>query len=178
MAVSDTPFVDMRILRWGAEKPFEDFDVIHADFARQLEREIAKAQAELAAVTAERDALQRFKEYVHQRLDDAGVPVDPDSPHKAAGCRIGGRMDVIIGERDTFRAELASVREERDVLRPDFDRAWDKFLSDDRLMGIRNKLSMHDIRQIFYVAVEGLLGPPQDAAIDSAREQQTDWRGE
>lgn len=39
--------------------------------------------------------LQAFKDYVHQRLDAMGVPVDPESPHKAAGCRIGGRLDYV-----------------------------------------------------------------------------------
>ena len=47
---------------------------------------------------SERDELQRFKDYVHYRLDEAGVPVDPDSPHKAEGCRIGGRLDVLIAK--------------------------------------------------------------------------------
>lgn len=41
------------------------------------------------------EALQAFKDYVHKRLDDMGIPVDPESPHKAAGCRIGGRLDVV-----------------------------------------------------------------------------------
>ncbi len=45
---------------------------------------------------AERDKLQKFKDYVHGRLDAAGVPTDPDSPHKAEGCRIGGRLDILI----------------------------------------------------------------------------------
>lgn len=40
--------------------------------------------------------LQEFKAYVHRRLDEAGVPVDPDSPHKAEGCRIGGRLDEVF----------------------------------------------------------------------------------
>lgn len=62
--------------------------------------------AELAAVTAERDKLKEFKAYVHARLDAAGVPVDPDSPHKAEGCRIGGRLDVLLGERERLRGWL------------------------------------------------------------------------
>lgn len=40
--------------------------------------------------------LQAFKDYVHKRLDDAGVPADPESPHKAKGCRIGGRLDLVL----------------------------------------------------------------------------------
>jgi len=39
--------------------------------------------------------LQKFKDYVHDRLDKMGIPIDPDSPHKEAGCRIGGRLDVV-----------------------------------------------------------------------------------
>ncbi len=49
------------------------------------------------AATKERDALAAFKAYVHQRLDAAGVPVDPPSTHREAGCRIGGRLDVVLG---------------------------------------------------------------------------------
>lgn len=58
------------------------------------------ARAEADRLRTENVALAKFKAYVHQRLDDAGVPVDPDSPHKAEGCRVGGRLDVLIGERD------------------------------------------------------------------------------
>lgn len=56
------------------------------------------------------EKLTAFKTYVHQRMDEAGVPVDPDSPHKVAGCRIGGRLDVLIGERDELRKELAEAK--------------------------------------------------------------------
>jgi hypothetical protein len=41
------------------------------------------------------DKLQKFKDYVHDRLDKMEVPVDPESPHKAEGCRIGGRLDYV-----------------------------------------------------------------------------------
>lgn len=50
----------------------------------------------LAAVIAERDKLKKFKEYVHDRLDAAGVPVDPESSHKAEWCRIDGRLDIVL----------------------------------------------------------------------------------
>lgn len=59
-----------------------------------------RAAARIAALTVERNALARFKAYVHTRLDAAGVPTDPDSPHKAEGCRIGGRLDWIIGRHN------------------------------------------------------------------------------
>jgi hypothetical protein len=54
-------------------------------------------------------ALRAFKAYVHQRLDEAGVTVDPDSPHKAEGCRIGGRLDEVFAERDALRARVAGL---------------------------------------------------------------------
>ncbi|AMV25489.1 hypothetical protein VT84_13910 [Gemmata sp. SH-PL17] len=53
--------------------------------------------------------LQRFKDYVHSRLDAAGVPTDPESSHKAEGCRIGGRLDVLIGERDRLRECVGKI---------------------------------------------------------------------
>lgn len=38
--------------------------------------------------------LKQFKEYVHDRLDDAGVPIDPEPEKNAAhGCRIEGRLN-------------------------------------------------------------------------------------
>ena len=68
------------------------------------------AAEELVRVTAERDKLQRFKDYVHGRLDRMGVPADPDSPHKAEGCRVGGRLDWVAARlmkigRPVFSAE-------------------------------------------------------------------------
>jgi hypothetical protein len=63
----------------------------------------------VAALLAERDELQRFKDYVHKRLDDAGVTVDPESIHKAEGCRIGGRLDELIGKRDDLLAACRVV---------------------------------------------------------------------
>lgn len=62
----------------------------------EYEDRLAAHRDELAKVTAERDKLKKFKEYVHARLDAAGVPTDPDSPHKAEGCRIGGRLDIVL----------------------------------------------------------------------------------
>lgn len=37
-----------------------------------------------------------FKEYVHARLDHAGVPYHPEGPHGAHGCRIGDRLDWLF----------------------------------------------------------------------------------
>ncbi|MNK58674.1 hypothetical protein D3C87_777650 [compost metagenome] len=60
---------------------------------REAERDEAIAAKDRAE--GERDALAKFKAYVHKRLDDMGIPVDPDSPHKAEGCRVGGRLDIV-----------------------------------------------------------------------------------
>ena len=49
-----------------------------------------------ADLTKERDKLQKFKEYVHNRLDRIGIPADPDPEKNAAhGCRIEGRLNVV-----------------------------------------------------------------------------------
>lgn len=45
---------------------------------------------------SELEALRKFTAYVHQRLDDAGVEADPPSPHREEGCRIGGRLDIVL----------------------------------------------------------------------------------
>ena len=58
------------------------------------------------------DALAEFKAYVHRRLDEAGVPADPDSPHKAEGCRIGGRLDIVLS-RSAPVADAAPASEAR-----------------------------------------------------------------
>ena len=78
-------------------------------------REVLSALEE----TAEQKALRAFKGYVHQRLDDAGIPTRPEGEHSAAGCRIGDRLDILLArlsmaehERDNsvecLRAEFAS----------------------------------------------------------------------
>lgn len=40
--------------------------------------------------------LQAFKDFVHRRLDTAGIPTHPDGPHSKEGCRIGDRLDLVI----------------------------------------------------------------------------------
>ena len=49
------------------------------------------------ALKSERDKLQAFKDFVHRRLDTAGVPANPEPPkHALEGCRIGDRLDWIV----------------------------------------------------------------------------------
>lgn len=52
-------------------------------------------------------------------------------------------------------------------MKPDFDKAWDMILEDDRLESIRRKLSVHELRHLFYVAVEGLCGPPESTGLNA-----------
>jgi hypothetical protein len=41
--------------------------------------------------------LEEFKHYVHQKLDEAGVPADPNPERtKSTGCRIENRLDWLI----------------------------------------------------------------------------------
>jgi len=40
--------------------------------------------------------LQAFKDYVHQRLDEAGIEKEPSGEHSKAGCRIGDRLDLVL----------------------------------------------------------------------------------
>lgn len=44
--------------------------------------------------------LQAFKNYVHARLDAAGIPTHPDGEHSKAGCRIGDRLDIALTSLD------------------------------------------------------------------------------
>lgn len=60
--------------------------------------------ADLARVTAERDKLQAFKDWVHAYLDGKGVPFHPPGTHGAEGCRIGDRMDWVFAQFDGLRA--------------------------------------------------------------------------
>jgi hypothetical protein len=89
--------------------------------------------AEVRRLTDERDKLQRFKSYVHARLDAAGVPADPESAHKAEGCRIGGRLDAVFAERDALRAALeacelvmdtAAFEGVGEILAPAYRESW------------------------------------------------------
>ncbi len=41
------------------------------------------------------DKLRKFKSFVHCRLDDMGIPTNPDGPHSKEGCRIGDRLDIV-----------------------------------------------------------------------------------
>ena len=50
--------------------------------------------------------LQAFKDYVHKRLDDAGITAYPNGEHSNAGCRIGDRLDIVFAQLEHFKAQL------------------------------------------------------------------------
>jgi len=52
----------------------------------------------ILALARERDALLKFKSYVHGVLDSAGVPVDPPGAHRDAGCRVGQRLEFLLAK--------------------------------------------------------------------------------
>ena len=57
---------------------------------------IENLNEEISQLNKQLEKLQAFKDYVHNRLDDAGIEKDPESVHKDAGCRIGGRLDIAL----------------------------------------------------------------------------------
>lgn len=76
---------------------------------KDIDNRLQRLEVAVRDTVAERNKLREFKRYVHDRLDVAGVPVDPESSHQAEGCRIGGRLDVLIGERDELRRRVAAL---------------------------------------------------------------------
>lgn len=51
---------------------------------------------------AEIEKLRAFKRYVHERLDAAGVPADPEPEENAKhGCRVEGRLNFVIAKKTT-----------------------------------------------------------------------------
>jgi hypothetical protein len=69
---------------------------------------------------------EQFKTYVHKRLDDAGIPVDPDREQNAqTGCRIGGRLDYVLGRLERLERLERLVRIQLDMLgRACSDYSW------------------------------------------------------
>lgn len=86
-------------------RPYSEDDVI-ADIVSTNDESERALRAQIAK-------LQAFKDYVHKRLDDAGVPTHPDGEHSKAGCRIGDRLDIAL----TATHKLGRVREGAELLR-------------------------------------------------------------
>ena len=74
---------------------------------------IAEFLAQYQEDLDEAAAGRRFKKFVHTRLDQMGVPADPN-PNRTAetGCRIGERLNWIQGRWDRVDRAAAVLRGE------------------------------------------------------------------
>jgi hypothetical protein len=95
----------------------------------QLRDELAEAKHQAERAEKERDKLQAFKDYVHGRFDTAGIERDPESVHKAEGCRVGGRFDILISERNRYLKELdealAKLQQPDRMIMRDGEKLWE-----------------------------------------------------
>lgn len=64
-----------------------------------------------ARAVEEIEALRQFKAYVHERLDDAGIPTHPGGEHSEAGCRVGDRLDIALEQWPKWAEKLLKVLE-------------------------------------------------------------------
>lgn len=88
---------------------------------KQVEVDLLRQRCKALEVYADKlsQAPDKFKTFVHKRLDDAGVPHDPEPEHTAQhGCRISGRLNWLIerakGVEDLTVPGLAFYYENRD----------------------------------------------------------------
>jgi len=100
----------------GAQSEYErgyfDGEAKWAEAVSQMQETEEALRAQLATQAAETHALQAFKDYVHQRLDDAGIPTHPEGLHSAAGCRVGDRLDIALAQA----VEIERLRKRLEVV--------------------------------------------------------------
>lgn len=80
----------------------------YEDQMRAQQQERAR-QAHQQDLEQEAGRLQGFKAYVHARLDQDGVPTNPDGPHSKEGCRVGDRLDWLLKSRADLLAALKTL---------------------------------------------------------------------
>lgn len=73
---------------------------------QQVFQQLGPLRSQLTAATERADKLQAFKDWVHNYLDEHGVPHHPPGTHGAAGCRIGDRMDWLMAQLAALRGAL------------------------------------------------------------------------
>ena len=78
-----------------------DFETLDGIAKGRLKCGANQGQDIAQQLIALREATKRliaFKEYVHQRLDEAGIPKDPPGIHSEKGCRVGQRLDLVLNK--------------------------------------------------------------------------------
>jgi hypothetical protein len=104
--------------------------------------DVARLTARVAELSAERDKLQAFKDWVHNYLDTHGVPHHPPGPHGAEGCRIGDRMDWLMSRLAADESTRQPTPEEaEEPPTPEEEAAHDAFLAECKRLNDRNKLA-------------------------------------
>lgn len=67
---------------------------------------------------SELESLRKFKAYVHQRLDEAGIPKQPNGVHTLNGCRIGDRLDLVLPITHSLKARVAMIHGGTEIIHP------------------------------------------------------------
>jgi len=62
----------------------------------KLNRSNSALRGVITRIMNKNSKLQAFKDYVHDRLDEAGIEKEPNGEHSKAGCRIGDRLDIVL----------------------------------------------------------------------------------
>lgn len=65
--------------------------------------------SEIVDLKRENEKLKAFKDYVHARLDEAGIEKSPNGEHSKHGCRIGDRLDIVFAENKRLREVLEEI---------------------------------------------------------------------
>lgn len=74
---------------------------------------VEKTEKEIELET-EVEKLNDFKNYVHFRLDDAGIEKYPNGIHSEHGCRIGDRLDIVLKASAENKAKAETGQIETD----------------------------------------------------------------
>lgn len=65
-------------------------------FAKIIKTKSKLKKESISDLKSKLKKLQDFKDYVHKRLDEAGVEKEPNGEHSKHGCRIGDRLDIVL----------------------------------------------------------------------------------
>ena len=123
LKVTGVPIEDALALRRELDV---SIDLSFSDIVRQATQAVQALRSRLSAnvqrvrelqglndtVVFERAKLSAFKTYVHERLDAAGVPADPEPEANAIhGCRIEGRLNFVLNRKPGREAMELKLRE-------------------------------------------------------------------